>query len=129
MALYLKCAGAALVGVVMVLTLGRKEMGLVLSAAICAMIALVAMEYLEPVLDLLGRLEELGQLDGAMITILLKCVGIGLITEIAGVVCADSGNGSLAKALQLLGTVVTLWLAVPIFDGLLTLIQEILEGL
>ena len=129
MALYLKCAGAALVGVVLVLTLGRKEMGLVLSVTICAMIALVAMEYLEPVLDLLVRLEELGQLDGAMITILLKCVGIGLVTETAGMVCADSGNGSLAKALQLLGTVVTLWLAVPLFDGLLTLIQEILEGL
>lgn len=129
MALYLKCAGAALVGVVLVLTLGRKEMGLVLSAAVCAMIALAAAEYLEPVLDLLRRLEELGGLDGAMIAILLKCVGIGLITEIAGMVCTDSGNASLAKALQLLGTAAVLWLAVPLFDGLLTLIQEILEGL
>ena len=129
MAMYLKCAGAALVGVVLVLTLGRKEMGLVLSAAVCAMIALVAMEYLEPVLDLLGRLEDLGGLDGTMISILLKCVGIGLITEIAGMVCTDSGNGPMAKTLQLLGTAVVLWLAVPLFDGLLTLIQEILEGL
>ena len=129
MALYLKCTGAALVGVILVLTLGRKEMGLVLSAAVCAMIALAAVEYLEPVLDLLGRLEELGRLDGAMIAVLLKCVGIGLITEIAGMVCTDSGNASLAKALQLLGTAVVLWMAVPLFDGLLTLIQEILEGL
>ena len=129
MALYLKCAGAALVGVVLVLTLGRKEMGLVLTAAVCAMIALAAAEYLEPVLDLLCRLEELGQLDSAMVGILLKCVGIGLVTEIAGMVCADSGNGSMAKALQLLGTAAVLWLAVPLFDGLLTLIQEILEGL
>ena len=129
MALYLKCAGAALIGVVLVLTLGRTEMGLVLSAAVCAMLALAAVEYLEPVMDLLRRLDELGRLDGAMIAILLKCVGIGLITEIAGMICADSGNASLAKALQLLGTAVTLWLAVPLFDGLLTLIQEILEGL
>ena len=129
MALYLKCAGAALVGVVLVLTLGRKEMGLVLSAAVCVMIALAAADYLEPVVDLMRKLEELGGLDSAMITILLKCVGIGLITEIAGMVCTDSGNGSLAKALQLLGTAATLWLAVPLFDGLLTLIQEILEGL
>ena len=129
MALYLKCAGAALVGVVLVLTLGRKEMGLVLSSAVCAMIALAAAQYLEPVLDLLRRLEELGGLDGGMIAVLLKCVGIGLITEIAGMVCTDSGNASLAKALQLLGTAAVLCLAVPLFDGLLTLIQEILEGL
>ena len=129
MALYLKCAGAALVGVVLALMLGRKEMGLVLTAAVCAMIALAAAEYLEPVMVLLRRLEELGQLDGSMVGILLKCVGIGLITEIAGMVCTDSGNGSMAKALQLLGTAAVLWLAVPLFDGLLTLIQEILEGL
>ena len=89
----------------------------------------LAMEYLEPVMVLLRRLEELGQLDGSMVGILLKCVGIGLITEIAGMVCTDSGNGSMAKALQLLGTAAVLWLAVPLFDGLLTLIQEILEGL
>ena len=129
MALYLKCAGAALVGVVLILALGRKEMGLVLAAALCAMIALVAVEYLEPVLDLLHRLEELGELDGAMISVLFKCVGISLITEIAGMVCTDSGNASLAKALQLVGTAAVLWLSVPLFDGLLLLIQEILEGL
>ena len=116
-------------GVVLALMLGRKEMGLVLTAAVCAMIALAAAEYLEPVMVLLRRLEELGQLDGSMVGILLKCVGIGLITEIAGMVCTDSGNGSMAKALQLLGTAAVLWLAVPLFDGLLTLIQEILEGL
>ena len=129
MALYLKCAGAALVGVVLILMLGRKEMGLVLGAALCAMTALAAASYLEPVLELLNRLEELGRLDGAMITVLLKCVGIGLLTEIAGTVCADSGNASLAKALGLLGTAVVLWLSVPLFDSLLLLIQEILEGL
>ena len=129
MALYLKCAGAALVGVVLVLALGRKDLGLVLSAALCAMITLAAMEYLAPVLELLRTLEELGQLDGNLIAILLKCVGIGLLTEIAGVVCIDSGNASLARALELLGTVVVLWLSLPLFEGLLTLIQEILEGL
>ena len=128
MALYLKCAGAALVGVVLVLALGRRDLGLVLSAALCAMIALAALEYLDPVLELVGTLEEMGRLDGSFITILLKCVGIGLVTEIAGVVCADSGNGSLAKALELLGTAVVLWLSVPLFNGLLELIQEILEG-
>lgn len=129
MALYLKCAGAAMVGVVLILTLGRKDLGLALSAAVCVMMALAAAEYLGPVLELLHRLEEMGNLDGSMIAILFKCVGIGLITEIAGTVCADSGNGSLAKSLQILGTAVVLWLSLPLFDCLLSLIQEILEGL
>ena len=129
MALYLKCAAAALMGVVLILALGRKDQGLLLSLAICVMIAMAAAEYLNPVLELLGTLERLGGLDGGMTAILFKCVGIGLVTEIAGMVCADSGNASMAKALQLLGTAVVLWLSVPLFNGLLELIQEILEGL
>ena len=129
MALYLKCAAAALMGVVLILALGRKDQGLLLSLAICVMIAMAAADYLDPVLELLRSLERLGGLDGAMTAILFKCVGIGLITEIAGMVCIDSGNASMAKALQLLGTAVVLWLSVPLFNGLLELIQEILEGL
>ena len=129
MALYLKCAAVVLMGVVLILALGRKDQGLLLSLAICVMIAMAAAEYLEPVLELMGTLERLGGLDGGMTAILFKCVGIGLVTEIAGMVCADSGNASMAKALQLLGTAVVLWLSVPLFNGLLELIQEILEGL
>ena len=129
MALYLKCAAAALMGVVLILALGRKDQGLLLSLAVCVMIAMAAADYLHPVMELLCTLEELGGLDSGMIAILFKCVGIGLITEMAGMVCTDSGNASMAKALQLLGTAAVLWLSVPLFKGLLDLIQEILEGL
>ena len=129
MALYFKCAAAALMGVVLILALGRKDLGLVLSLLVCIMISIAAAEYLDPVVELLQTLENLGGLDSGMITILFKSVGLGLVTEIAGMVCNDSGNASMAKALQLLGTAAVLWLSIPLFHGLLSLIQEILEGL
>lgn len=129
MGLYWKAAAAVLLAVVMILALGRRDLGLVLGLTVCAMVALAALEYLEPVTALLDTLEELGGLDGNMVSILLKAVGIGLLTEIAGMVCTDSGNGSLAKALQLLGTAVTLWISLPLFTALLELIQEILGNL
>lgn len=127
MGLYWKAAAAVLVAVVLILTLGRQEMGLLLGIAVCAMVAAAAMEYLRPVTELIASLEALGGLDGDMMTILMKAVGIGLVTEIAGMICTDSGNSSLARALQLLGTSVILWLAIPLFTALLELIQEILN--
>ena len=64
-----------------------------------------------------------------MLGILLKAVGIGLVSEIAGLVCTDAGNGSLGKTLQLLGSAVILYLSLPIFTAMLELIREILREL
>ena len=115
--------------VVLMLVIGRKDLGLLLGMAACALTAIGAVRYLVPVVDLLGRLQTLGGLDGDLIAVVLKAVGISLVTEIAGLVCTDSGNASLAKVLQILGVCVVLWLSVPVFEALLSLIQEILEGL
>lgn len=129
MGLYWKAAAGVLLAVVLILMLGRQEMGTLLRIAVCAMAACAAIGYLEPVMELLDSLEALGELDGEMLTILLKAVGIGLVTEIACMVCADSGNSALGKALQLLGTAVILWLSLPLFTALLDLIREMLEKL
>lgn len=129
MGLYWKAAAAVLVAVVLILALGRKDLGLVLGIAACAMVSLAALEYLEPVTELFDTLETLGDLESGMISILLKSVGIGVLTEIAAMVCTDSGNGSLGKALQLLGTAVILWISLPLFTALLDLIQEIMGNL
>ena len=128
MGLYWKAVAAVLLAVVLIWTLRRQEMGVLLGMAVCAMVMAVAMAYLGPVLELMETLQELGGLDGDMTSILLKSVGIGLVTEIAGLICADSGNASLGKSLQLLGTVAILWLSVPLFTSLLELIQEMMAG-
>ena len=129
MGLYWKAAAAVLLAVVMILMLRRQELGVVLGIAVCAMVAMAAAEYLRPVKELLDSLQSMGELDGKLIAVLLKAVGIGLVTEIACMVCADSGNAALGKALQLLGTTVILWMSIPLFTMLLELIQNILEGL
>ena len=129
MELFLKCTAGALVAVVLILILGRRDLGLILSMAVCAMVALAASELLEPVMELLDTLQAPGGLDRELVGILFKAVGMGLITDLTAMVCTDSGNASLAKALGLLGTAAVLWLSLPLFEALLSLVQEILEGL
>lgn len=131
MDLFWKASAAVLLTAVLTLALKKqeKDIALLLTIAVCAMAAAAAVSYLEPVLDFLGRLEELGDLQGDMLGILLKAVGIGMIAEIAGLICADSGNGSLGKMLQMLGSCVILWLSLPIFSALMDMIQHILGEL
>lgn len=131
MAAFWKVAAAILVTVVLGLAVGKqeKDITVLLTMAACCMAGVAAVNYLEPVLDLLWELESLGQLQGGMLGILLKAVGITLVAEIAGMICTDAGNGSLAKTLQMLGSAVILYLSIPIFQAFLTLIREILGEL
>lgn len=131
MELFWKAAAVSLLTAILGLTLEKqeKQMSLLLTVAGCVLIAGVGVVYLEPVTDFLRELERLGNLRGDMLGILFKAVGIGLICEIAAVVCHDSGNDSLGKMLRILGSGVILWLSVPVFRALLDLIQSILGEL
>lgn len=129
MDLFLRSCGAVLVAVVLVITLGKKDISLVLTMMVCCLVAGVAFYYLDPVLELIHQIEQDGNLNGQMIGVLLKAVGIGLITEIAVLVCNDSGNASMGKSLQILGSCVILWLSIPLFTSLLEIIQQILGEL
>lgn len=126
-----KAAAMILIAVVLGLAVGKqeKDISVLLTMAVCCMTAMIAVSYLEPVLDFLWELESVGNIQKGFLGILLKAVGIALIAEVAGMICSDAGNGSLGKTLQMLGSVVILYLSMPIYNALLTLIREILGEL
>ena len=128
---FFQAAAAVLVTVVLCLTVSAqsKSFSAILAMGVCTMILLLGLQYLEPVSDFLTELESLGNLDGEMVKILLKTALIGILTEITALLCADSGNGSLAQSLRIVGAMVILWLSLPVFRGLIDLVQKILEGI
>lgn len=121
-------AAAVLLAVILGATLRKNggETGVVLSVAVCCMVACGALWYLKPVIAFVRQLQDLGQLDNEMLRILLKAVGVGMVGEIAAVICADAGNGALGKGIQMLTTSTILWLSLPLLTSLLELIQSIL---
>lgn len=128
---FLQCCGAVLIAVILILALGGKgkDIASVLALFVCTLTLLAALRYLEPVVGFLDTLAQIGNLDRSLISVMLKAVGIGIVSEIASLICGDSGNGSLGKALQILGTAVILWLSIPLFTMVLELIQTMLGEL
>ncbi len=124
---YWKILGGMLVALVLGLVLRPKgkEIAFLLTLVMCCGALVVAMGYLEPVVDFLRQLQTVGKLDNSMIRIMLKAVGVGLTAEIAALICADSGNAALGKAVQILASTVILWLALPLMQGFLSMIQKI----
>lgn len=128
MDIYWKALGALLIAVVLGMILDR-DMSLLLSLAVCAMGTAVVIQYLQPVLSTLGQMEQLAKFQGNNFQILIKVLGISLVSEIAGMICTEAGAGSMGKLLKILTKVVILWIALPVFQAVLTLLQQILGEL
>lgn len=128
MGTYFQAIAGVLLAVIMALALGKegKQTALLLVLAVCAMVAVLALEYLEPVMDFLERLQLVGQLDSQLLNILLKVTGIGIIAQISSLICADTGNASLGKVLQVLSAAVMLRLSLPLLEQMLGLVEDVL---
>ena len=128
MEIFLQATAGVLITVILGITLSKqsKDLSLVLTLLACSLILTVVIAYLNPVMEFIGQVRLLGNLNGESFRILLKAVGIGIISEIAIQICQDSGNAALGKGLQLLATVVVLWLSLPLMQELLELVQKIL---
>ncbi len=114
-------AAAGLVGTVLALILGqyRPEFRMLVTAAVTLLLMAMVLEQLSPVLEQLRSTMELTGLTGDYAAILFKAVGICLLTQLAGDVCRDSGESSIASKIELAGRAAILLTAMP-------LIQEVL---
>ena len=128
MGIFLQIISGALIAVILSLTVGKqgKELAILLGIAVCCMVLVAAVNYLEPVMDLISTLQTVGNLDSQWMSIMLKAAGVGLISELASLICTDSGNAALGKAIHILACAVILWLSIPLMNALISLIQKLL---
>lgn len=131
MDLFWKSAAAVLITVVIALALGKWESNitLMLSVAACSMVGMIAVSFLEPVMDLFRQLSAMSGLGKNTLAILLKILGIGFVTEIVSLICTDSGNSSLGKIMTFLSSSVVLWLSIPIINQLVDILKQILGAI
>ena len=120
-------AAAGLVGTVLALILGqyRPEFRMLVTAAVTLL--LMAMEQLSPVLEQLRSTMELTGLTGDYAAILFKAVGICLLTQLAGDVCRDSGESSIASKIELAGRAAILLTAMPLIQEVLAWAWELMN--
>jgi len=126
-----KTSAAVLLAVILCLAVGKREQDIsaLLTMLVSCMAAVSAVFYLEPILDFLRELGEVGRLQDGMLDVLIKAVGVTLITELTALLCTDAGFASLGKSLQLLGSSAVLYLSLPIMKSLLQFVQELLGAL
>ena len=122
-------AAAGLVGTVLALILGqyRPEFRMLITAAVTLLLMAMVLDQLSPVLEQLRSTMELTGLTGDYAAILFKAVGICLLTQLAGDVCRDSGESSIASKIELAGRAAILLTAMPLIQEVLAWAWELMN--
>lgn len=128
MDIFLKATAGVLITIMLCLFLAKqgKDISLILCVTVCCMVIVGAVQLLDPVLQFFWKLRNIGGLEQDFLNILLKAVGIGMLAEIAVLICTDAGYAALGKAIQIVASATILWISIPLLNDLLDTVEKIL---
>lgn len=104
------------------------EFSLLVTAVCIGALGIFAVTRMEPVLELLRRLEKLTGINRAILSPAIKAALVGILTNVASGVCSDCGEGGVARMVELCGTVMALYLSAPLVTAVLELLDGLLGG-
>lgn len=128
MELYMRSAALVLLAVILTLVIARqsRDMSILLSLGVCVIVMISCVSFLSPIIEFIRELRRIGDLEQGFLGILLKCVGVGLLSELAALICADAGENAMGKSLQILSGIVIVWLSLPLMKQVIVLLEEVL---
>ena len=130
MEVMVKISAIAIMAAVLCLLLRQNEKAVALGLSVlsCVTVLILGARFLQPIWSVIGKIENLSGLGGGVTEPLLKVVGIGFLTQLAGSVCSEAGETSLAKAVELAGTVLAVYAALPLVLSVLDLAEKLIGG-
>jgi stage III sporulation protein AD len=128
MDMLIKAAALAVTGGVIGLVIKKNspEMALLLTIAVAVAAMFMVASALKSVVEFVKSLADTAGLSPAVLTIVLKTVGIAILTKLSADVCRDAGQQSVATGIELAGAVAALCIALPLMRTLLDMIQSLI---
>lgn len=125
----MKIVGVAFVtAVTAVLLKGTKpELSFAVTIAGIIVILLYIVDALQETLAIFRTIAETTGVENGLLKILLKIVGVGYITEFGAGILSDFGSNAVADKVALGGKIAIVLLALPVFEGLLSLVKGFLQ--
>ena len=76
---------------------------------------------------MLEQLQEIAGISPAILSPVIKTVGIAILTRFTAELCRDTKEGGLASFVETVGTATALVLSVPLLESVLAMITELLQ--
>lgn len=128
MELMLEIAAIGMVGALCTLIVRKHtaEIGLVLALGVGVLIITLVIGSLETIIQMMESLGELAGLSQAVLSPVLKTVGIAMITKLASELCRDTGEGGIASFVELAGMVCATVTTIPLLQAVLDMVVDLL---
>ena len=102
------------------------EIGAVLALMTGVLILLLSYPAIKSIKELMESLSETAGLAPAILTPVIKTVGIGMITKVAAELCRDAKESGIASFLETAGAALALVVCIPLVEAVLSMIGELL---
>lgn len=110
----------------MVLQKNVQELGLVLALAAGVLILGLALHAAEEIRRLMDTLAETAGIAPAVLSPVIKTVGIAIVTRITAEICRDAKEGGIAAFVETAGASLALFAALPLLEAVLETITGLL---
>lgn len=119
----------AIVAVILILTIKSKnsEIALMIGIACSVIILLAVLSQAVSVINTVNNIIAVSQISTSYIIILLKVIGICLLTEFAVNTCKDAGSQSIAGNVSLAGKIMVTVTALPLYTDILNTVLSLLQ--
>ncbi len=104
------------------------EIALLLGAACSVAILALVFSQASAVLDTVAKIIAAADISSSYVAVLLKAVGICLVTEFAVNTCKDAGIQSLACNVSLAGKLMVTVAALPLYIDILNSVLSLVKG-
>ena len=117
-----------IVGAVMCLVIkkGSPEISLVLAMAVSLFLLGFVIEIITAILEFLEVIRDAAELSPAVMGPVLRTVGISILTRLAADICKDAGQGGIAAAVEISGTVAAIYVALPLMRTVFDMVGRLL---
>ena len=125
---FLSVMGVGLIGasVVVLFRQYKPEYTLLVSIIVCVVISGAVWADLSGLMEELGDLLEQTALPAENIKIVVKCLGVCFVSQVACDTCRDAGQNAIATKIETAGKISILVMSLPLFRQLLTTVTQLL---
>jgi len=128
MDMLIRVMAIAVVGSVIGLVLKKNspEMSMLLTISVAIFALYLAFEVIGSVVGFIRSLSETAGISPAVLGIVLKTIGIAIVTKLTSDICRDAGQSGVAAGVDFAGTITAIYISLPLLESVMSMINSLI---
>jgi len=101
------------------------EMSMLLTISLAIFALYLAFEVITGVMDFIRSLSETVGISPTVLGVVLRNVGIAIVTKLSSDICRDAGQSTIASGVELAGTVTAIYVSLPLLQTVVSMVNSL----